>query len=161
MKKLTFITALAAIFSSCFGPEGPQGPQGIPGRDGTIVNTFVKDFTIFSADWQLLQEGDASNAWNIFQYEFSEPKISDYTLEEGIVQVFFYQTLKDQNGNEYLSQTPLPFTVYGQDDKGILFEETYTYEISNGYINFVCRNNHSSANLKPLDRDFHLIITQK
>jgi hypothetical protein len=149
MKRITgILLALMACIAAC---EGPMGP---PGEDGYAPGLYVNDFTVFSEDWELYENEDGP----YFEYEFAVPELTRHVFDTGAVVCYLVQEKSYDGRTSFLTQNPLPYTYYGMYDDGVLFSENYSYEVSEGYITFIAKNNTFDNRLRPLNRDFHVVI---
>jgi hypothetical protein len=113
MKKLALLTLVVLFFGSCESndPE-PVEP----------VYSFTETYTVNPNHWQEDSSG------NYLYYEFSEPALTRYIYENGIMNAY----LKVENG-----LSPLPFDDFWLDNSNNKWTEQITCEFSPGLITFI------------------------
>ena len=154
MKKIIGLLMLLVAFTACEGPmgsEGPMGPEGPAGSgDGVVEGWKNITFTVKSEDWQLINNMDGDP---YYMYEFQWDELTDYVYEEGIVLGYLFTQV---GGIE--TMTPLPYVLHRQDAKGNQWTETYTYDVSPGYVAFYATYNDFKVQEKPATMDFRVSI---
>ena len=88
-----------------------------------------------------------------YMYEFQWDELTDYVYEEGIVLGYLFTQVGDIE-----TMTPLPYVLHRQDAKGNQWTETYTYDVSPGYVAFYATYNDFKVQEKPATMDFRVSI---
>ena len=155
MKKLIGCLLVVMMgFAACEGPVGPPGRDGMDGLDGESTQWAYVDCEILSEHWESAYD-DLMGSF--FQYEFSIPKLTSFVFEKGAVVCYLVQKV-NYGGRTTIVQTPLPYTFYG-DSQGFLYSENYTYEIRQGYINFIVKiSDFDTQAQQPLDCTFRVVM---
>ena len=162
MKKVMGCLLLAVLaFTACEGPMGPPGKDGRNGRDGKNAEPtqwVVKDFKVYSKDWDriVIDEKGDGDKWLLFEYGFEFDVLDDFVFTEGAVLCYLVQYFS-YGGSQIRTHCLLPYTVYGEDDEEYPWSENYSCEISPGYINFTVKYSDRLTD-NPPDCEFHVVI---
>ena len=128
IKKWTVVKlVIIALLSSCTVNEIHE----------EYMNTFSQSYTVFKKDWNVGIDDDSGY---YLYYEFSEPKLTQYIYEHGIMQAFLLMN----DGN----LTPLPFNDYWVDGDYMWTEQT-TCEFRPGYITFILKYSDHAWDIPP------------
>lgn len=123
MKKLLVLFFAAIVFAACEGPQGPAG-QG--------TNIHIREYTIESTHWRLVQspEPDVPSFWF---YEFDKSELTRSIFENGRVRAYLYI----DPGTPVVAQTPLPHIIYKAATTD--WAESYSFDFRPGFIAFYVR----------------------
>jgi hypothetical protein len=128
MKKYFLIALVALIFSACI-PQNEYITEVVE-----APNTYTRDFKVRTSDWKL-----SSDDTGYYYYcQFSEPKLTNEILDYGILQAFYYYSLRD-NFSYYV---PLPYEDFWADN----LIEYFTVEFKLGAITFIYKTTQGEAN---------------
>ena len=147
MKKVLLLLAVVWMLAAC---EGPPGRDGLDGQ----IYWFVKDYTINSNQWQLVNGVDQLGSY--FQASINIPELDRDIYEKGNVFCYMYQRI---SGVEV--QTLLPFTVpygEGQGNSEHLWTETYACDFSPGTVMFYVNYSDFYTSNRPPTTTFRVVL---
>lgn len=150
-KNLLLLSAVVWLFASC---EGPAGRDGLNGRDGAETYWFVKNYTINSNQWQLVNGVDELESY--YQAKVSIPELDKDIYEKGNVFCYMFQRV---NGVEV--QTLLPFTIprgEGNNNSEYLWTETFACDFTPGTITFYINYSDFYTSNRPETTTFRVVL---
>jgi len=93
------------------------------------TNFFTRDYAVTQSDWSMETIDDVSGMY--YYCEFSEPNLTQYIYDNGVMQAFLYTN----NGNI----SPLPFNDYWVDSTNYMYTEQITCEFRPGVVSFIVK----------------------
>lgn len=156
MKKILFLLSAAVLlFASCEGPAGRDGFDGLDGKDGAITYRFVKEYTVNTNSWELVNGEDQLNSF--FRYEIEIPQLDREIYNYGDVFCYMFQNV---DGDEV--QTLLPFHIPIAQDNGNgqtdFWSETYFYDFMEGSIMIYVYYSDFYTNNRPGTSTFRVVL---
>lgn len=153
MKKILFVlSAVIVLFASC---EGPAGRDGMDGRDGEGTYFFVKEYTVNTNSWELVNGEDELNSF--YRYEIDIPQLDRDMYNYGNVFCYMFQKV-----DGYEVQTLLPYHLpLGQDTgngKPDFWSETYFYDFMEGSIMIYVYYSDFYTNNRPPTTTFRVVL---
>jgi hypothetical protein len=140
MKKLLTVLLTIACLLSCEGPIGSLGEE---------THMF---YTVEAKDWQLVGRPDAPNSF--YQYSFTEPSLTKFIYEEGLV--VGYVVANPGTRNEMLR--PLPDTWPVGDDHGATWTESVTFDYMPGLVTFYVGYSDFATTVSPPRMVFKIMM---
>ena len=143
MKKYTLLALIVLLFSGCINHAKDVIVEQV------APNTFTEVYTIYAED--MSKRVDLAGTY--FEYEFSEPALTNEVFDYGILQAFLYYKKDNRD-----TLCPLPFSDFLVTNDGYQWEEHFTVEFQPGRIKFIQKISDHSDEL-PI-ADFYEILVR-
>jgi len=147
MKRLFLLfSAVVWFFTSC---------EGTSQQDIAETYWFVKEYTVRSSDWQLVNGMNQIDSY--YRYTFNIPELDRDIYNKG--HVFCYMFQKNDFNEEV--QTILPFSVPRGENTGNkenLWTETFAYDFMPGKITFYVNYSDFFTDVRPPTTTFRVVL---